>query len=268
MSSENATETALREQLTRYKIATAVLVTLTVGLVVALLVTTFEATDDASTATDADAAAASGTPGAGQDRASAEDVQRPAQAQQINGDYPPIPEDSVTAVGDPDAPLTMIEYADYRCPFCAKYGRETFPMIKADYIDKGLIRYEFRDLPIFGEESTQAAVAGRAAGEQGKFWEFFEQVAANAPASGHPDLPRETLMKYASAAGVEDLERFETDLDSQELFQTVAADQQEAHSAGFNSVPAFLVGRSAISGALPGDTFRQLIEYELAQLDE
>ena len=75
--------------------------------------------------------------------------------------------DDYTAIGDVDAPLVMIEYSDYRCPYCALYATETQPELIKKYVDTGKLRIEWRDTPIFGEQSLDAAVAAPAAGEQG-----------------------------------------------------------------------------------------------------
>lgn len=171
--------------------------------------------------------------------------------------------DDPMAMGEVDAPVVVIEYADYRCPFCAQWGREVQPELR-DLVDDGTLRIEFRDRVIFGEESELVAVAARAAGEQGLYWQFHDAVYAAAPPSGHPDLPREMLIGFAEEIGVPDLAQFEEDLDSDELRQRIAADQAEATSLGINSTPTFLVNATPVQGAQPAQVFRQLIERELA----
>lgn len=175
--------------------------------------------------------------------------------------------DDPMAMGAVDAPVVIIEYADYRCPFCAKWGRETMPQLQ-DLIDDGTVRLEFRDRVIFGEESELVALAARAAGEQGLYWEFHDAVYAAAPDSGHPDLPRETLIGFAEQIGVPDLAQFEQDLDSEELRAAVEADQAEAASMGITSTPTFLVNTTPVRGAQPAEVFRAIIEQELAAANE
>src|SRR5665811_161418 len=77
-----------------------------------------------------------------------------------------------TALGDTDAPVVLVEYSDYRCPFCAVFARETLPVLIDEYVESGQVRIEWRDLTVFGQQSIEAAIAGRAAGAQGLFWEF------------------------------------------------------------------------------------------------
>ena len=171
-----------------------------------------------------------------------------------------------TAMGPADAPVVMVAYADYRCPFCSLFEQQTLPTIAAEFVAKGLVRYEFRDMPLFGQQSVDAAVAGRAAGNQGKFWEFMSAVSANGVVEGgHPDLPRERLLGFAEVAGVPDIAQFTADLDDPALLAAVRADLAEGQKIGFSGVPAFLVGDIPVIGAQPADVFRQAINQELDQ---
>lgn len=165
-----------------------------------------------------------------------------------------------TALGSVDAPVVLIEYADYRCPFCGVFARDTLPDLVDRYVESGDLRIEWRDLPIFGDDSMAAAVAARAAGEQGRFWEFHEVLYAAAPERGHPDMPREKLLDFAETAGVPDLTQFERDLENPELNDRVLADVAEATSLGASSTPLFLINGVPVVGAQPTDVFRTVIE--------
>lgn len=173
--------------------------------------------------------------------------------------------DDPLALGSVDAPVVLVEYADFRCPFCAVYAKEIQPVLIEEYVDKGLLRIEWRDLPIFGQQSLEAAVAGRAAARQGRFWEFNRAAFAGAGERGHQELPRDRLIEIAKEAGVPDIDAFAEDLDDPELVGEVSADVREAKSLGAQSTPTFLVGDTPILGAQPVDVFRQTIEQELAQ---
>lgn len=175
--------------------------------------------------------------------------------------------DDPLAKGEVDAPVVIIEYADYRCPYCASWGREVQPALQ-DLIDDGTVRLEFRDRVLFGEDSEATALAARAAGEQGLFWEFHDAVFAAAPESGHPDMPREKLLGLAEEVGVPDLEQFEADLDSPELRAAMEADNAEAESIGVRSTPSFLVNTVALIGAQPEPAFRAAIAQELEKVQE
>lgn len=174
-------------------------------------------------------------------------------------------EGEVTARGAVDAPVVLVEYADYRCPFCGVFARDTLPVLVEEYVNTGDLRIEWRDLPMFGVESMAAAVAGRAAGEQGLFWEFAEAVYADAPERGHVELPRERLLEIAADIGVRDLDTFAADLDNPELTERVNTDLAEAQYLGITSTPLFVVNETPISGAMPLDMFRDTIDSELAK---
>ena len=182
-------------------------------------------------------------------------------------DLPRRDADDPLAKGDVDAPVVIIEYADYRCPFCASWGRDVQPALQ-DLVDDGTVRFEFRDRVLFGEDSENTALAARAAGEQGMYWEYHDAVFAAAPESGHPDMPREKLLGLAEEIGLPDLEAFEADLDSPELREAVQADMAEADSLGVRSTPTFLVNATPLVGAQPEQVFRRVVEQELSALEE
>lgn len=136
-----------------------------------------------------------------------------------------------TAAGEVDAPVVPIEFADYRCPFCGKFHRDTLGDLVDEYVEDARVRVEWRD----------------------------------APDSGHPDLPRQVLIEHAQTAGAADMEKFEADLDNEDLHAQVQSDLEEAQRLGVTSVPTFAINDSVISGAQPADVFRETIEKELAE---
>lgn len=224
-------------------------------------------TDDAATegaatedSTAGEESATSETPSTGQREMTEEQKEFVLALQRRDADDP-------MAKGDVDAPVVLIEYADYRCPFCAVWGRDVQPELQ-DLVDDGTLRIEFRDRVLFGEESEATALAARAAGEQGLYWEYHDAVFAAAPNSGHPDMPREKLIGFAEEIGVPDLAKFEEDMDSEELRAALQADQDEAGSLGINSTPTFLVNATPVVGAQPAEVFTQVIEQELAAAQE
>ncbi|QBJ97386.1 disulfide bond formation protein [Rhodococcus sp. ABRD24] len=164
------------------------------------------------------------------------------------------------ARGSVDAPVVLVEYSDYRCPFCAKFSRDTEPELVDKYVDAGVLRIEWRDLPIFGEESMVAARAGRAAAAQGKFWEFNSALYAASPDRGHPNLDAAALRGFAEKAGVPDLARFERDAADAAVDADIAGDVLEANMIGVSSTPSFVIDGYPILGAQPLAVFEQLIE--------
>lgn len=168
------------------------------------------------------------------------------------------------AMGKVDAKVVMTNWSDYRCPFCAVWHQRTMPAL-TQYVEDGTLRIEFRDLSLFGEQSDATAVAARAAGQQGRFWEFQDAVFAAAAPSGHPDIQRDDILRFAQAAGVPDMTAFETALSDPALLAAVNADSAEARQLGISGTPFFVVGGQAVSGAQPTEVFEQLIAQELAR---
>ncbi|SFB84320.1 DsbA family protein [Streptomyces aidingensis] len=180
-----------------------------------------------------------------------EEDERPDLARRTAGD--PF------AIGAVDAPVVMIEYADFRCGYCGQFARETKPELIRSYVEDGLLRIEWRHTPVLGEESVALAVASHAAAEQDRFWEFHDAVYG-----GHATATdTESLVALARQAGVVDLDRFRADLDSREIQRAVLQDVQEALTAGFGSTPSFLVNGRMVIGAQPIGWFEAIIDDEL-----
>ena len=159
------------------------------------------------------------------------------------------------AQGSVAAPVTLIEFADFRCPFCAQFARTTEPQLIDRYVSPGVLRIEWRDMPIFGEQSMAAARAGRAAAAQGRFWPFVNAVYQDAPAKGHPDLTAAALRGFARQAGVPDLARFTADAAGTSFDSAINGDLHVANRFGISSTPAFSVHGTPVLGAQPTEVF-------------
>lgn len=183
----------------------------------------------------------------------------PVQPQGIGVDLSRRTPDDPLAKGAVDAPVVLIEFADFRCPFCGVFARDSKPKMQP-YIDDGTLRVEWRDFPLFGEESMLASMAGRAAGEQGRFWEFYEVVFADAPDRGHLKVSEKKLIAWAKEAGVSDLDKFEADLTDPELTAAVQRDVDEGRQLGISGTPTFLVNDEPLVGAQPYAAFEEKIE--------
>ncbi|MFD3941735.1 DsbA family protein [Streptomyces sp. NPDC058579] len=162
------------------------------------------------------------------------------------------------AMGRADAPVVLIEYADFKCGYCGKFARDTEPELVKKYVDNGTLRIEWRNFPIFGEESEAAARASWAAGQQGRFWEFHK--AAYAEGAKEKGFGKDRLDALAKEAGVPDLARFAKDTDGAAARAAVSKDQEQAYSLGATSTPSFLVNGRPIAGAQPMEAFTEAIE--------
>ncbi|MCP3801121.1 thioredoxin domain-containing protein [Allokutzneria sp. A3M-2-11 16] len=164
------------------------------------------------------------------------------------------------AMGRVDAPVVLVEFADYRCPYCVKFATDTKPELIRRYVDNGTLRIEWRDYPMFGEESENAALAARAAGRQGKFWPYHELAFEEAPRKGRASFPRERLVEIAKRVGVADLKRFEADLADPALAEEIKADMMDGRRIGVSGTPAFVLNGRPMVGARPLEDFVAMIE--------
>ncbi|MEW1699524.1 thioredoxin domain-containing protein [Streptomyces sp. NPDC091278] len=162
------------------------------------------------------------------------------------------------ALGRADAPVVLIEYADFKCGYCGKFARDTEPLLVKKYVDEGVLRIEWRNFPIFGAESEAVARASWAAGQQGRFWEFHR--AAYADGAKEKGFGKERLTVLAREAGVPDAARFARDSEGEAARAAVRADQEQGYSLGATSTPSFLVNGRPIAGAQPLETFTEAIE--------
>ncbi|CRZ16818.1 DsbA family protein [Mycolicibacterium neworleansense] len=185
----------------------------------------------------------------------------------LDGRRPPVERRQAgdpLALGATDAAVALVVFSDYRCPFCAKFSRDIEPELVKRYVDAGQLRIEWRDFPIFGPQSMSAARAGRAAAEQGKFWEFNRAVYAAAPERSKADLTDAALIEYAREAGVPDIGRFTAGLRGNTFDAAINADLARGTAIGVPSTPAFLINDVPMLGAQPTEEFVRAIDAALA----
>ncbi len=174
------------------------------------------------------------------------------------------PEDPL-ALGEVDAPVVLIEYADYRCSYCGRFALETKPGLLG-LVEDGTLRMEWRDFPVFQNESVDLAVAARAAGQQGMFWEYNQAIFSYQFVEGNQDFTEPALVGLAEQVGVPDLEAFRADLASEALRAAVQAEYEASLALlGQASTPQFLVNDEYIGGAQPLEYFQAVIDQELAK---
>jgi protein-disulfide isomerase len=162
--------------------------------------------------------------------------------------------------GPADAPITIVEWSDFQCPFCARV-EETLTRLRQEYPDK--IRFIWRDMPLpFHEQARPAAIAARAAAAQGKFWAMHDRLYADHVAP----LGRERFEKEAADLGL-DGKRFRTALDAEAGKSGIDADILAGTKAGATGTPAFFINGKFLSGAQPYETFKARIDDELKVTD-
>ncbi|MBL8117369.1 MAG: thioredoxin domain-containing protein [Anaerolineae bacterium] len=174
------------------------------------------------------------------------------------GQYYDVSSDDDPFLGPADAPVTIIEFGDFRCSYCKRFQTETLQPILADYSQQ--VKFVFRDYPILGQSSVISALAAQCMNDQGKFWQFHDLAY-----SDQQNLTREQFITYAGQLSV-DVEQFTTCLDSQTHINEISADAVFAQNLGVTGTPAFFINGRFISGAQPYDVFKTVIDEELAKL--
>ncbi len=164
------------------------------------------------------------------------------------------------ARGSVQAPVVMVMFSEFQCPFCGKYAREIGPVLDR-YVQDGTMRIEWHDFPYLGKESTTVAIAARAAAKQDGFWAFHDTWFADQPAPNSGKATPTYLEAVATKAGL-DAARFRTDLADPALGKAVQADLDQAQRLGIGGIPAFLINGAVIMGAQPVEDFVKVIEAQ------
>ena len=170
--------------------------------------------------------------------------------------------DDDSVLGDSKAPVTIIEFSDYQCPFCERFYTATLPQIKTEYINTGKVKLVYRDFPLSSihPQAEKAAEAAECAGEQNKYWEMHNKLFENQGA-----LDTDSLKKYAQQIGL-DSGKFNDCLDSGKMASEIAKDTADGTSYGVQGTPAFFINGQEISGAQPFESFKQIIDAELSKV--
>ena len=169
------------------------------------------------------------------------------------------------SLGRQDAPVTLVEFSDYQCPFCKRHFLTVYPILKKDYIDTGKLRYVFRDFPIAGlhPQAQKAHEAAHCAGEENKYWEMHDMLFKNSQ-----DLSVPVLKGYATKVGLKD-DQFIACLESGKYAGEIDKEIAEGTQAGVSGTPAFFIGPSGsgekitgtiVNGAQPLARFKQIID--------
>ncbi len=161
--------------------------------------------------------------------------------------------------GPEDAPVTMVEFTDYQCPFCSRHFRETMPQLVSQYGDE--VKYVVLNFPLSNIHpfAQKAAEAAECAYDQGEFWQYHDLLFENQSA-----LDTTSLKKYAVGLGL-DVDSFNTCLDSGEKAQQVQSDLQAGQTAGVRGTPTFFINGQRLVGALPLNRFQTVIDGELTR---
>ena len=161
--------------------------------------------------------------------------------------------------GKSSAPVLMVEFSDFQCPYSKEFYRQTFPQIEKEYIATGKVKFAYRDFPLsFHPWAKDAAVACRCAAKQNKYWEMFDSLSKNEA------LDAESIKKYALESGLNS-KAFSDCLKDGEIKTAIDNDANAGARFGIKGTPAFFINGRAIEGAQPFATFKKIIDEELGE---
>lgn len=168
----------------------------------------------------------------------------------------------VPVLGDNNAKVTIVEFADFQCPFCGQWHKEIFPQLKKEYIDTGKARFIFMDFAFLGEESSKAAEAARCAQDQGKFWEYHDELLANQKGENEGAFNDSNLKKFASQIKL-DMAKFNACFDARVNKPLLEESTTKASNYGVTSTPSVYINGNLLEGLMPFNSYKQIIETEL-----
>jgi protein-disulfide isomerase len=148
--------------------------------------------------------------------------------------------------GSASAPVVVVEYADFQCPYCREFALGPEKQLKQDYVDKGQVRFVFRNFPFIGQESTWAAEAAECANDQGRFWDYHDKLYQEQGAENSGAFAQANLKKFAADLGL-DTAQFNTCLDSGKYASLVRQAYDEAQRRQISSTPSFLVNGQLVT---------------------
>lgn len=201
-----------------------------------------------------------GSYGAGNQQAAAPQAGQPTPGAKVNvatGHFP--------IMGQKNAKVTVIEFADLRCPFCEQFFTQTEPQLIKDYVDTGKVQFYFRSYAFLGPASTVAANAAECANDQGKFWTFHDYMYKNQPSETDTSMYTvDNLTNIAGQLGM-DTTKFHDCLNNNADNANVNKDFSDGQAAGVSGTPTFFVDGTPLVGAQPYSAFQTLINQELAK---
>ncbi|PJA69885.1 disulfide bond formation protein DsbA [Candidatus Pacearchaeota archaeon CG_4_9_14_3_um_filter_35_19] len=204
-------------------------------------------------------------------QAAQQPTQLPSQPSQVEASA-----DDDAFLGDENAPVEIIEFSDYQCPFCRKFWTETLPLIKSEYIDTGKVKFVYRDFPLTSihpaaQPAAEAAECVREKGGDEAYFKMHDKIfqegnildggdPIKGPVQGTAQFGTTELKKWAKDIGYD----ISSCLDSGKFKSEVQKDLADATSAGGQGTPYFIINGKPLSGAQPFSAFKQIIDAELA----
>lgn len=184
------------------------------------------------------------------------------KASLINGENPAIVEvsaDDDPFLGSSGAPVVIIEFSDFECPYCGTFFRNTLPELKEKYINTGKVKFVYRDFPLPSHKNAQAAAeAAQCANDQNKYWEMHNKIFENQEA-----IAKNDLINYAASLGLNEND-FKKCFGDGKYAKEVKADLNDGSRLGVDGTPTFFINGQKLVGAQPFSAFEKIIEEILA----
>ena len=166
-------------------------------------------------------------------------------------------------VGNPNAPITILEWGDFQCTFCYRFHESSLNIIQREYIETGIANLVFKDFPLNGPDSVLAAEAAYCAEDQGKYWSYHDELYANWAGERTGWITDDSLNQFAITSDL-DIEKFNSCLDDHKYRQRVLDLEQFGREIGIDATPSFLIFNDEkiikITGNQPIDVFRKVID--------
>ncbi len=206
-------------------------------------------------------------------RTGIEDYVKDQEAEYNGTQEPPTVEGDFTdddaVLGDADAPVTIVEFSEYQCPYCARFYEGAYPEIKEKYVETGKVKIVFRDMPLqFHAGAYPAALAAECVRDQGGDDMYFEMHDAlfedQSVLSGDEESVNEALLGLATDIGV-DLDEYNSCVESDKFKEEIEADTADGNSVGITGTPSFIINGEILVGAQPFEAFEAIIEAALAE---
>jgi protein-disulfide isomerase len=171
---------------------------------------------------------------------------------------PPPEHTAQPTLGSPDAPVTIEDFSDFQCSHCASFALTTKKQLEEEYVNTGKAKLVFRNFVVLGPASQLAAEAAECAHERDHFWEYHDRLFEGR------QLSKESLKELAASLGL-DSAAFNACLDSGRYAGEVQNDIAEGKQRGVSGTPTFFINGTKLVGAQPFETFKKIIEEELAK---
>lgn len=166
--------------------------------------------------------------------------------------------------GNANAKVTVVEFADYQCPFCEQFYKTIWPQLKSAYVDTGKIKFVYQDFAFLGSDSNVSAMAAHCAADQNKFWQYHDYLFSNQGQENSGWATADHQKQFAVSVGL-NTSQFNQCLDSHKYNQEVTDETAAGKSYGVNGTPTVFVNGVPFVGVQPYATFQQAIDKALAQ---